>query len=169
MQVLITKIAESYNPAYGHPQKTAAAGKSTVSEGLKWFFTPVIAPLLQNRRVLLIFTGVGVAQLALTTTGFTGWQCPIRSAFGVTCPGCGLTTAIAMLLKGSWQTAVQTHAFAPLLLVILFLLLAAITLPAAYLNKISGCVARLERKTGITAIVLLSMVIYWLLRVFEFI
>jgi hypothetical protein len=107
--------------------------------------------------------------MALTITGLPGWQCPIRSTFGVTCPGCGLTTAIAMLLKGNWLMAVQTHAFAPLLLMVLILMLIAIALPAASLDKISGNVARLERKTGISAIVILSMVIYWLLRVFDFI
>jgi len=169
LQVLITKIAESYNPAYGVPRKTAAAVKFTGFGWFKWLFTPVLGPLLQNRGVILLFTGVGVAQLALTLTGFGGWQCPIRSTFGVTCPGCGLTRAIALLLKGSWQMAVQTHPFAPLLLIIMILMLAAITLPAAYLNKTSERVARLERKTGITAIILLSMVIYWLLRLFEFI
>jgi hypothetical protein len=169
LQVLITKIAESYNPAYGQKRNTAAASKSTKFEYMKWFTMPVAAPLLQNRWFILIITGVGVAQLALTITGFPGWQCPIRSAFGLTCPGCGLTTAIAMLLKGNWQMAVQTHAFAPLILLILISMLVASALPAAYLSKISANVARLERKTGITAIILWSMVIYWLLRVFDFI
>lgn len=170
LQVLITKIAESYNPAYGHGERKSSADKSApLFKGLKWFFTPVMSPLLQNRWVILIFAGIGVVQLALTIAGLPGWQCPIRAVFGVTCPGCGLTTAIALLLKGSWQMSVQTHAFAPLSLIILILMLAAITLPAAYLNKISERVARLERKTGITAIILLSMVIYWLLRVFDFI
>jgi len=117
----------------------------------------------------MIFAGVGVVQLALTITGLTGWQCPIRSTFGVTCPGCGLTTAIALLLKGDWQAAVRTHVYAPLFLVVLILLLVSAALPPAYLGRISGSIARLERKTGITAIVLLSMVVYWLLRVLDFI
>jgi hypothetical protein len=169
LQVLITKIAETYNPAYGQKRKAAANGKSTKFEYTKWFFRPVAAALLQKRWFILIFTGVGAAQLALTTTGLTGWQCPIQSTFGVPCPGCGLTTAIGMLLKGNWQAAVQIHAFAPLFLIILISMLAASILPAAWLRKISGSVARLERKTGITAIVLLSMIVYWLLRVFDFI
>lgn len=169
MQVLITKIAESYNPAYGQKQKAPAAGKSTAPKYLKWFFRPVLAPLLQNRWCSLIFAGVGIVQVLLTITGLMGWQCPIRSTFGVTCPGCGLTTAIVMLLEGNWRMAVQIHSFAPLLLIILMIMMVATALPTVYLTKISDTVARLERKTGISAIVLLSMVIYWLLRVFEFI
>ena len=169
LQALINRIAESYNPAYGQKPKTAATGQSTKCEYMQWFFRPVLAPLLQSRWFIIIFAGVGVVQLALTITGLTGWQCPIRSTFGVTCPGCGLTTAMAMLLRGNWQMAVQTHAFAPLLLIILMSMLVAIALPAAYLSRITGIVARLEQKTGIAAIILLSMVIYWLLRVFDFI
>jgi len=170
LQVLITKIADSYNPAYGHREKTSSGAKSAPSfNGLKWFFTPVMSPLLQTRWVVLIFAGTGAIQLALTIAGLPGWQCPVRSVFGMTCPGCGLTTAIALLLKGDWLAAVQTHAFAPLILGVLIFMLAAVTLPAAYLNKISERAARLERKTGITAIILLGMVFYWLLRVFEFI
>jgi hypothetical protein len=49
------------------------------------------------------------------------------------------------------------------------IMLIAIGLPASYLRKFSGSVQRLEQKSGITAIVLLSMVVYWLLRIFDFI
>jgi hypothetical protein len=48
-------------------------------------------------------------------------------------------------------------------------MLVTIPLPAAYLTKFCACVERLERKTGITAILLLSMMLYWLLRIFDFI
>lgn len=169
MQVLITKIAESYNPAYGQNRKTNASGDSTQYRWVKGFFTPLLAPMLQNRWLISIFVAFGVAQLSLVYTGLGGWRCPIYETLGVICPGCGMTTAMAMLLKGHWQLAVQTHAFAPVILIVLMLMLIAIPLPAAYLRKFSGSVERLERKTGITAILLLSMVIYWLLRIFDFI
>ena len=80
-----------------------------------------------------------------------------------------MTTAVAMLLQGHWHLAAQTHAFAPVILIVLMMMLVAIGLPAAYLRKFSSRVERLERKTGITAILLLSMVIYWLLRIFDYI
>jgi len=41
----------------------------------------------------------------------------------------------------------------------------AISLPAVYLGKLSTAVAVLERKTGLTAIIMLGMLLYWLLRV----
>ena len=125
--------------------------------------------MLQNRWLISIFVAFGVAQLSLVYNGLRGWQCPIYETLGVTCPGCGMTTAMAMLLKGHWQMAVQTHAFAPVILIVLLMMIVAIVLPASYLRRFSHSVERLERKTGITAIILLSMVIYWLLRIFDFI
>ena len=169
MQVLITKIAESYNPAYGQSRETGSTGVAIKSRLIKGFLTPVLAPLLQNRWLICIFVAFGVAQLMLVFFGLAAWQCPIYAALGVICPGCGLTTAMTMLLQGHWQPAVQTHAFAPVILIVLMMMLVAMGLPTAYLRKFSGSVERLERKSGITAILLLSMVSYWLLRIFDFI
>jgi hypothetical protein len=76
---------------------------------------------------------------------------------------------MAMLHQGHRHLAAQTHAFAPVILIVLMIMLIAIGLPASYLRKFSGSVQRLEQKSGITAIVLLSMVVYWLLRIFDFI
>jgi hypothetical protein len=169
LQVLLAKIAETYNPAYGHPKKTKVSGEPHMFQPGIWFCRAVLAPLLYNRWLSCIFVAFGAAQLMLSITGIGGWQCPIYATLGVICPGCGMTTAMAMLLRGHWQMAVQTHAFAPAILIVLILMLVTIPLPAAYLTKFCACVERLERKTGITAILLLSMMLYWLLRIFDFI
>jgi hypothetical protein len=58
------------------------------------------------------------------------------------------------------------HAYAPLFIVILTSMVVAISLQVDYLKKLSTAVAILERKTGITAIMILGLVLYWLLRVF---
>ena len=168
MQVLIAKIVESYNPAYGQPEKTAPSGDTGKSRHFEWFFTPVLAPLMFNRWLIGIFLGAGLTQLVLVATGLNGWQCPIKSTFGLTCPGCGLTTAMALMIRGQWATAVGMHAFAPLFLVVLTGMVAAIVLPTVYLKKLSTAVAVMERKTGISAIILLGMLLYWLLRAFVF-
>jgi len=169
LQLLITKIAESYNPAYRQHRKINSPGYANNARLIKGFYTPILAPLLQNRWLICIFVAIGVAQLMLVFFGLTGWQCPIYETLGVICPGCGLTTAMTMLLQGHWQTAVQTHAFAPVILIVLMMMLVAMGLPTAYLRKLSGRVERLEQKSGITAILLLSMVVYWLLKIFDYI
>ena len=167
--MLITKIAESYNPAYGQNRKTGSTGAAIKSRLIKVFFTPVLANMLLNRWLVCLFLIFGAAQLLLVYTGLTGWQCPIYETLGVVCPGCGMTTAMAMLLRGHWQLAIQTHAFAPLILIGLIFLPVTIVLPASHLKKLSLGVKRLEQKSGIMAILLLSMVGYWLLRIFDLI
>jgi hypothetical protein len=168
LQVLIAKIVESHNPAYGQRTKKAPSGDTGKSRRFEWFFTPVLGPLLLNRWLIRIFLGVGLIQLILVATGLNGWQCPIRATVGITCPGCGLTTAMTLLAKGQWATAVETHAFAPIFFGVLALMMAAIMFPRSYLKKLSTRVAALERKTGVTAIITLGMVCYWLLRNFIF-
>jgi len=166
LQVLIAKIVESYNPAYGQPEKTAPCGDPGQSRPFGWFFTPVLGPLLSNRWLVGIFLGVGLSQLALVVTGIGGWQCPIRSTLGITCPGCGLSTAMALLVKGQWAAAIAMHAVAPVFLIALVLVATAIMLPRQYLAKLSMAVSLLERKTGITATIVLGLILYWLLRTF---
>ena len=168
MQLLISKIAESYNPAYGQRRKTQAPGEPIDNRLINGFFTPVLAPLLKNRWLILIFVAFGFGQILLVLLGLAGWQCPVYATLGVTCPGCGMTRAMSLLLQGHWQLAVQIHAFAPALLIFLIMMLVAMGLKDAYLRKFSAGVERLERKSGITAILLLSMVVYWLLRISDY-
>ena len=79
MQVLIAKIAESYNPAYGLPTKKAASGDTGKSRRFEWLFTPVLGPLLLNRWLIGSFLVIGLIQLILVATGLYGWPCPIRA------------------------------------------------------------------------------------------
>ena len=169
MQLQINKIAESYNPAYWQDRKDGIHDHSINDRLKEGFFRPVLAPLLQNRWLICTFLAFGIAQLLLVFFELEGWQCPIYETLAVNCPGCGLTTAMTMLLQGHWQLAVKAHAFAPVILTVFMMMTIAIGLPDAYLRKFSFCIELLERKTGITAILLLSMVIYWLLRIFEYI
>ena len=168
MQLLITKIAESYNPAYGQSKKAKVPIDPVCNRIIKWFYTPVLAPLLENRWLICIFVAFGAVQIMLVFIGFAGWQCPIYEALGVICPGCGMTTAITLLLQGHWHLAVQAHAFAPVILIVLMMMLVAVGLKNAYLSMLSAGVERLERKSGITAILLLGMVVYWLLRISDY-
>jgi hypothetical protein len=162
---LVTERIELHHPAIGHKQKTAASPKSAGFEHMKWFFTPVIAPMLQDRWYILVLTGVCVAQLALTITGFTGWQCPILSTFGVTCPGCGLTTAVVLLLKGHLSLALEAHAFALPVLIALICMAVSSILPLKYRLKAAGRIAAVERHRGIFMILLIGMVLYWFVRI----
>lgn len=103
--------------------------------------------------------------LAFTALGLTAWQCPLKSTLGVVCPGCGLTRAMVLLIKGHWQAAVNLHAFAPIVLGAGILLAAAGTMPARFRNRIARKLAVIERRTGFVALIILSALVYWLLRI----
>lgn len=123
--------------------------------------TPVFASLLARRRDGLILLGVGVLQMGLHLAGLPGWQCPIKAATGIPCPGCGLTAATGALLHGDWREALRLHAFAPLL-VFGFGVLAVVTLlPEAPRQRTIAAILVLEQRTGIMAWVLLSLIVYW--------
>ena len=160
------KVAETYRPAYGPVQKNEVHCTSNSARGAKWFFTPVLAPMLQNRRLVRILAGLAVIQIIVVAAGLGAWKCPIHSALGVTSPGCGMTSAIILLLKGNCEAAVRMHAFAPLVMVVIILMTSAGILPPKYRYRITEAMATLESRSGISAIVLMAMVAYWLLRAF---
>lgn len=46
---------------------------------------------------------------ALAFILFVGWRCPLRTATGYPCPGCGMTRATRMLLHGDFAGATTMH------------------------------------------------------------
>ena len=130
----------------------------------KFLFTPVLAPLVQDRRITLILMGVAALQVWLTAMGFPGWQWPIKSSLGVSCPGCGLSSGIVLFIQGQWQTAVSVHAFAPVFLIGSLLLMVATMLPERLHRGYVRWITWLERCTGIIPLLLISIIVYWVLR-----
>jgi hypothetical protein len=125
------------------------------------WFSPVFSQLLEDRRGSLLLAGAGAAHLALNAVGLPGWVCPILSATGVPCPGCGLTTAILELLKGDIAGSLRTHAFAPVILAALTLMLFALILPMDARQRLAAGMAKVETRTGLTAWVMLTLFLYW--------
>ena len=160
-------VAEKFWPADKQERKAEISGASESSRGAKWLFTPVLAPMLQNRWMALVLTALGVSQIVLTALGLGVWRCPIHSALGIVCPGCGMTTAIRMLIEGKLEAAIRMHAFAPLVVGILILMAITGILPLKYRHQIIGLLAVFESRSGITAMVLIAMIVYWLLRTIQ--
>jgi hypothetical protein len=127
-------------------------------------FSPLLGALLQKRREGLALVGAGALHLGLSLAGAPGWQCPIRAVTGVPCPGCGLTAATSALLLGDWRAALSIHAFAPLFLLSFIALATVSLLPEIPRQQMVARIALIETRTGVTAWVLLSLLIYWGLR-----
>jgi hypothetical protein len=141
--------------------------KSTPLRGR--LFEPVLGTLLQSRGIIILLAAMTLAQVVLTAAGITAWQCPVRSTLGVTCPGCGLTRAMVLLIQGHWRAALDLHAFAPIFLGIGSVLTIGSVLPARLRQMAAYQIARFERHTGIVALLGLSIMLYWILRIFNLI
>jgi hypothetical protein len=125
----------------------------------------LLASLLRDRRVALVMTAVAAAQIAAVATGIGGWPCPLKSATGLPCPGCGLTRASVALLRGDFATSFSLHAFAPILLCGVAAVAVAALLPAARREAFAGLVARFERRTRASYLVVAALLLYWSVRV----
>ena len=127
-------------------------------------FDPTVLPLLRDRKLALIILGAAVLLLGLFALGIPGWPCPILQALGIPCPGCGLTRATFLLLRGNVQASLTYHAFAPVFLLGLSVIGVAGLLPEkARLRLIEKLIVS-ERRTGIVFILLTVLILYWLAR-----
>ncbi|MBP8047234.1 MAG: DUF2752 domain-containing protein [Anaerolineales bacterium] len=125
---------------------------------------PVFSTILDSRVETTAIVGFGVVHLGLGMMGLSFWNCPILAATGVPCPGCGLTRATMQLFHGNISDSLQTHAFAPIFLMALLLMITVLVLPKSARIKIINFVNRLERRNGITAWVFTSLMFYWAFR-----
>jgi hypothetical protein len=127
-------------------------------------FEPILAPLLAERRAMLLVLAASALQVGLVATGLPAWPCPVKTFLGIPCPGCGLSTAVVYLLHGKWENGLRSHAFAPFFLFGFVLAAAISALPGDTRRQAVSGVARFEQRTGIVAFLLLGLVAYWVLR-----
>jgi hypothetical protein len=109
-----------------------------------------------------------LAQGALALAGLPGWLCPMKAATGVPCPGCGLTRAIAALFRGDVSASLRMHAYAPFIVLALLLTGLTLLLPKSSRLAFIARVESFERRTGVTAIALVCLLVYWLARLLFF-
>jgi hypothetical protein len=125
---------------------------------------PILAAILRDRRLALAISGVATLNLALFALHAPTWQCPLLNAFGVPCPGCGLTRAIALLFKGDWRASMTMHAFAPFFLIGLVVIGLGAVLPGRGRQALIGNLQTIEQRTAITTVLLAAFFAYWLVR-----
>jgi hypothetical protein len=128
------------------------------------WYTPAFSSLLENRREGLVIAGAGALHLGLSLAGLPAWNCPILAATGVPCPGCGLTRATLALVRGDFYQSFQIHAFAPIFLFALIVMLVTLVLPETQRRKVVATISSFEARNGITAWVLFSLMLYWAFR-----
>ena len=131
-------------------------------------YSPILTDLVQNRPAASIITAAAGLQVGLVSLGLPGWSCPFLHVVGLPCPGCGLSRAVVALTHGDWRNSLELHAFALFFVLALTLIATATVLPHKHRNWLAGRLEIVERRTGITAILLISLVFYWLIRLLVF-
>ena len=129
---------------------------------------PSISSVLLDRRLT---AGLGAAaglQIVLVSLRLPAWECPFFHLTGVPCPGCGLTRAIMLLLQGDVYGAIRFHAFAPIFLVGIVIIVVAALLPRSFIRPLVSRTELLERQTGLTVFILTGLIVYWLTRLLVF-
>lgn len=124
----------------------------------------VIVPLLRSRPATLGVLLLGAMQIGLMIARLPGWQCPVRALLQVPCPGCGLTRGVVSFFQGDWNAGLQYHLFAPIAILFLLILVSSGLLPARPRLKIISGIEILERRFGLTVLLLVALFAYWLLR-----
>jgi hypothetical protein len=127
-------------------------------------FAPVLSPVLGDRRFGLAITGAALLQLGLASFKLPGWQCPFLQLLGIPCPGCGLTRATVFLFHGDWKQALAFHAFAPVFVIALLLVAVTSILPQRPKERIVAVAEYIEGRTGISGLLLVGLIFYWLAR-----
>jgi hypothetical protein len=73
---------------------------------------------------------------------------------------------MVLFVEGHWQASISLHVFAPIVLVIGILMAASSVLPQRLRQPMAALVTDFERRTGIAALLILSALIHWILRIF---
>jgi hypothetical protein len=123
-----------------------------------------ISPILRDRKFTFALAGATGLHVALVSLNLPSWDCPFFRVTGVPCPGCGLSRATMLLLKGDLSGSIRFHAFAPIFLFAIVALILSLILPKSIIQPAIARAELIERKTGVTVLILGSLILYWLAR-----
>lgn len=132
------------------------------------FYNPLLASVMEHKPTSLSIAGIVAAHFTLVSLDLPSWQCPLRYGLNIPCPGCGLSRGMLLLCKGNWQQSLKIHAFSPVVLIGLALIFISLILPAKYSRIFIQKCRNIEKNTGITMLLLVAIVTYWLIRLLIF-
>jgi len=126
---------------------------------------PVLAPLAASRKLAGVMFAIAAVQAGFTVSGYSLWTCPVQSIIGLPCPGCGISRGIVGLFTGHWREAIQFHLFSPLILAAIIGLGVCSLLPGSSQKKAVQIIAGVEKRTGISFLIIIGMFAIWVFRV----
>ena len=131
---------------------------------LPQYVFPPISPILRDRKFTFALVGATGLHIALVSLNLPSWECPFFRLTGVPCPGCGLSRATTLFLKGDLTGSLRFHAFAPVFLFAIIALILSVLLPKSIIQPAISRAELIERKTGLTVLILGGLILYWLAR-----
>ncbi|MBK8091839.1 MAG: DUF2752 domain-containing protein [Verrucomicrobiaceae bacterium] len=129
-----------------------------------FLFQPWLAPLLRQRWVCRVLLGVVLLVFIAFTLGWGLWPCPVARFLDLPCPGCGLTRSLTALMRGHLHEMLRLHPFAPFAVLMGGLVTLGAALPARGAVALADRVEKIERRTGLVAIIFLLFTCFGLLR-----
>jgi hypothetical protein len=125
---------------------------------------PLIGPILRHGLLFRLLLAGCIVSAVTGAMGVPLVECPVPRLTGGICPGCGLTRGVLALLQGRPVLAMHYHAFSPLaVLVGLLFAVMAFTPDRQRLAAAAG-IERFERRTGLSAVLLIVLHVYWIVR-----
>ncbi len=125
---------------------------------------PPISSVLRDRKFTMALAGAIGLHIGLVSLSLPSWECPFFRVTGIPCPGCGLSRATILLLNGEFADSFRFHAFAPVFLFAIVALFLSILLPKSIVQPAIARAELAKRKTGLTALILGGLILYWLAR-----
>ena len=127
---------------------------------------PYFASLMRSRRNCLLIPMVFIVPGAFYLFGITIWQCPMHQAFGLPCPGCGMTRAFEAGLYGRIEQVLSYHPLSPLMMLLLVLLLLAAVLPERPRQTMIRVTERVEHACSPAVWLLIAFLALFISRLF---
>ena len=124
----------------------------------------ILTRLIENRNRARIVTLFVMVYALFFVLNIDAWQCPIKSSFGIPCPGCGLTHAIFDLIRGNWKASFQEHPFAPVVLIGILVVFIASILPASWHVRMKDQLSSIEQRFPVVLFFLILLFFYWIIH-----
>src|SRR6266404_6405684 len=120
---------------------------------------PPVSPVLRDRKFTFALAGATGLHIALVSLSLPSLECPFFRLTGIPCPGCGLSRATMLLLKGDLAGSFRFHAFAPIFLFAIVALILSVLLPKSIIQPAITRAELIERNTGLTVLILAGLIL----------
>ena len=125
---------------------------------------PLIGPILRHGLLFRLLLAGCIASAVTGAMGVPLVECPVPQLTGSICPGCGLTRGVLALLQGRLALAMHYHAFAPLAVLVGLLFAIMAFTPDRQRLAVANGIEQIERRTGVSASLLIILHVYWIAR-----